>query len=300
MDSPPASIRIHSVRQFLEAIKLEDGLGIGWIFRGQVQTRTAWPLLPKAGRPSGFAHGLARAQGWKDGQVSRTTPQGMKAQTIPRFYAPCDMNVFKTWCSRATAYRQDFPSNPWEQLALAQHYGLATRLLDWTQSPLIALYFATESDDLNQGAVYAYHPPQHEIEPERHDFWSVGSGIGSSPLPAQDAPIATSEIAVYKPRPLDRRMLQQRALFTYHAKPLEEIRPLHESGGIRKFSELDRFGTDLMEFVVDGAFKRPIQKELRLLGFDRETMFPDLDGLSAQMNYNGWSGTYTARATPTA
>ena len=48
------------------------------------------------------------------------------------------------------------PSNDWEWLALAQHHGLPTRLLDWTTNPLVAAYFAVEKEYNGDSAVYAY------------------------------------------------------------------------------------------------------------------------------------------------
>jgi len=46
------------------------------------------------------------------------------------------------------------PNNDFEWMFLAQHYGLPTRLLDWSTNPLVALYFAVEKDDDTDGAVY--------------------------------------------------------------------------------------------------------------------------------------------------
>ncbi len=74
-------------------------------------------------------------------------------------YKELEQTLFEVFKSRATAHMGIANLTEWQWLILAQHYGLATRLLDWTENPLVAFYFAV-CDEKNldkDGGLYMYH-----------------------------------------------------------------------------------------------------------------------------------------------
>jgi hypothetical protein len=168
-DTQTSHFRIESIDDFLPLIRSFYGSGnwgSQWIFRGQSKTREEWPLIPKAGRyESGFfqthMHGT---------RTSCLTPNEQEWKKLDRYgyTSPPDMRVFSAWCNQAIAYI-NLPDDEWERLALAQHYDLATRLLDWTKNPLVALFFAACNDEEKDGAVYAIDPPGGLVTKERFE-----------------------------------------------------------------------------------------------------------------------------------
>ena len=213
-----------------------------WMYRGQ--SDISWPLRPKAGRPEYYVKANSY---WVE--------KGQKSSDLGRFSA---------WRKQAVAFHERLPGNDFECLALAQHFGLATRLLDWSSNPLAALFFATEGCGESDAAVYCYSPKQL-VEPEVL------------------TPERCSLVAAYHPRPFDRRIVAQGGLFTFHPEPQEPLQPEDiDDDSIEKLSEVD---VNLVVIRVRADMKGALQRQLDDFGINRKTLFPDLGGLSEFVNW---------------
>lgn len=140
------------------------------------------------------------------------------------------------------------PQGDWEWLALAQHHGLPTRLLDWTTNPLVALFFAVDgSDGRNDAVVFRY----------LHDRPAIDISECSDPF-------AGNALHCYEPRHISPRITAQSSVVT--AEP-EVARP---SGRVERWN-------------VAGDRTRAIRAELARLGITRSALFPGLDGIAQEL-----------------
>jgi hypothetical protein len=128
--------------------------------------------------------------------------------------------------------------NSWDILYLMQHHGLPTRLLDWSESLLTALYFAVKGADSDEDAAIWVLDPfglnKKTIKQNIIDFFDVDYPKGYYYYFIDDLfpeygtfPKEIIAIGVNPPNP---RIVAQRGVFTFHnpsdfKNPLEELHP---------------------------------------------------------------------------
>lgn len=173
-----------------------------------------------------------------------------------------ELEILNRFKLRANSEINPAPKDDWEWLALAQHHGLPTRLLDWTSSPLIALYFATKPNILHNGKIEKCNPNGGAIF-ALHTCGYIDTNCIYSPFDFD-------EYGIFYPPHITKRITGQFGLFSIQPNPREELQTGFED-------DLDK---TITKFTFKCEVAEEIQRKLYLLGIRHETVFPDLDGFS--------------------
>jgi hypothetical protein len=220
INNPKSSDKITCIADILRM--LEDNSEGLFIYRGEDSAE--YTLKPKLGRYSFQEEFL----NWPDAESTL-------------------LNTFKR---KSVPYLVIRPRTEMQWLALAQHHGLATRLLDWTENPLVALYFAVSKCYLNEDrALYA-------LQTNELDY-----------IDDTENPFGFGKVVLHEPIHVSPRITSQRGIFTIHPNPTQRFKSKH-----------------LQRWIIPKKSTIKLLVDLDTLGVNAESIYPSLDGVARQAN----------------
>lgn len=158
-------------------------------------------------------------------------------------------------------------------LFLMQHYRLKTRLLDWTESPLIASFFCVKDNQDKDGVVWALNPwILNQDQTTQKAILDVKKGLILTQSPfAEEQGLDIDKVIAVNTQQRDIRMFVQQSVFTMHGSK----NPLEEYEGRDKF---------LRKYTIPASSKKNLWVSLQQFGVKDHYLFPDLDHLANELN----------------
>lgn len=182
---------------------------------------------------------------------------------------------------------EGYPQDDWEQLFAMQHFGVPTRLLDWSENATIAAYFAADHDpgrcecegllDDCRPTVWVLDPVRLNRLNSRLDGYGDAIGILSTNAKAIEPWAPGTEETRFAPWPValhgthnSARIVAQQGTFTVMGKqgsPLETAPAVMDAD-------------DVLTKIVFNVDHAELMRELRTIGVTRPTIYPDLPSVA--------------------
>jgi hypothetical protein len=195
------------------------------------------------------------------------------------------IDIFKMYARRDLS----FGTSDWDVLLLGQHYRLPTRLLDWTSSPYVALYFATEdpTKDEKDGIVYCVQRVETNkalpevfaemLRAQGTNLFSLETLKGKFQSVEEFDTSPTNALLWLEPPSVSDRIVNQYAFFS--------IIPGVDT---RHCDWLERHSEWHWAVTVPACLKCEVRQRLQVMNITERTMYPGLEGIAKWLkSYHG-------------
>lgn len=193
--------------------------------------------------------------------------------------------ILKNFAKYAVMEDPKVYDNVWRQMILGQHHGLPTRLLDWTQSALVALHFAVTEDNLEKmdkrdslvwridvKELHSHLPEKYRLVADKYeaDIFSVDMLREICETVAEyDRDMGNSAMLVLEPPSISARIVNQYSFFSVTPMGMENMEAF-----------LDENTGNTVKFIIDKSLRWRIRDMLDTLNMSERIVYPGLDGLS--------------------
>lgn len=174
----------------------------------------------------------------------------------------------------------------WRQLIIGQHYGLPTRLLDWTYSPLIGLHFATSGEnmtymdqhdcvlwkiDLEEFNSLLPEKYRNVLENENAYLYTVEMFMKLvDNLEEYDSDMGDNAMLLLEPPSIDQRIINQYSYFSIVPSGIEDIEEF-----------LENKTSNSVKYIIDKNIRWEIRDLLDQMNMNERIFYPGLEGISA-------------------
>lgn len=173
----------------------------------------------------------------------------------------------------------------WNWYQIQQHYGLPTRLLDWTEGYLIALYFAIRKIDVsNEPCIWVLNPFQlNNISTGLYKLFYTDNALKDKEDLIVEKYLYDNNELPYLPIAIlpayvDQRIKVQKSCFTVHGRAQDEFDQVFFESREKSGGEFN-----LVQLVFSPTSSKKIKKEVIAAGISESTLFPDLEGLAREL-----------------
>ena len=236
--------KVTSVGEVLELLRSRREAGTHQWFRGHADKE--WKLVPTVGRTSDLQQ--------------------------------AELTVIKQFKQNALQFLDGRPADEWDWLFLMQHHGAPTRLLDWTESPLTALYFATSSQNHKDAdaAVWCLDPSKLNANANyRPSFSTELPFLGVDERLNEYLPEKVTQERSSDYPPMAAMCVRESARITAQLGTFTIVH--RQMTPIEEVSD----GDAVWRMIVPAAKKGSLLEELRLLSINQLTLFPELASVAS-------------------